>query len=128
MGVVNSLVGITITKNKRKNYMKITQTLQDVVNDHGMVDEKQLEILAREYPNLTIGIKFGCSSRIAVLAKDAKSEIDARMASNREEYVREAFLPSSLYDLIVQLLNPNMGNSPQSPDWENTIEAQLCRD
>jgi hypothetical protein len=74
--------------------------LINILNNHGMMSEAELSQLATEFPNVFVGIKFGCSARCMVPAKDVNGTIRLRLAQDSEEYVREVFLPCSVYDSL----------------------------
>lgn len=78
--------------------------LKSILENHGYVSETELPALAKEFPTLQLGIKFGCSRRIALPAREVANEIALRCKYDAMEYVREVFIPCEQYDFLCKAM------------------------
>lgn len=79
-------------------------TLASVLRNHGSFGPVELGVLAKDYPNLVIAAKMGCSPRFTCPAKEMARRVEVCVFNNASDYVREFFIPCQTYDVLCAML------------------------
>ena len=74
--------------------------IKQLIENHGYVTSSDLIVLEKEFPNLQLVIKWGCSPRTIHPAKDVKKVIENAMKVDSREYAREVFLSANQLDAM----------------------------
>ena len=74
--------------------------LNAIIENHGYVTSAELAELVKDYPNMPLVIKWGCSPRSVHPAHEVAAVIKNKMVLDKNEYAREVFLSASQLDTI----------------------------
>lgn len=75
--------------------------LRQLLDNHGCIDsEIMMSELARDFPNMLVGVKMGCSMRFIATASTVIARIEERVNQNSEDYAREIFVNCTTLDAL----------------------------
>jgi len=75
--------------------------LSRLLENHGMFDSLEMENeIIRDFPNLIVGVKMGCSPRFSCKVSEVRREIGRREGENHNDYCRDVFLSCDSYDAL----------------------------
>ena len=77
--------------------------LQEILNQFGYVDSKQLKELRKAFPDMQLVIKWGASPREQVSESQVAERI-AEVEARNDDYVREVFLSSTNFRKLKSVL------------------------
>ena len=73
--------------------LSTVRPFRQILEEGGFLTASELQVVATLFPTMIVGIRFGCSDRKAVYAKEVSSVESEVLKANPADYVRDYFLP-----------------------------------